>query len=271
MKNIKKLCLFVLVFFLSIIFIGCNKEKEPDDGGNELPPESNPEEEVENIIDHEVYQIMVGTVYETDVHVFTSSIEGPTIFILGGTHGDEIAGWNTALRLLDRKDFIGKVIIIPKANVLACEQQVRYASGYQDLNRAFPGKEDGKLTEKLAYAICQEVIKYNPKYVIDLHESRSSYSSDSTARLGDELLYCNGKSSILCDDIITEYNSNIDLGETRFNVEGPGVAGSFNEFYGVEFGAYGFTIETNRKLDLETRINQQTKILEILFSIAWNE
>lgn len=278
-KTFKLFSIFLLLI-ISFALLGCDKNND-DNKDNEDTPK------VENVVTHDTYKIMEGTTLETVVHVFTSSIEGPTIFITGGTHGDELAGWHAADRLITEeyyKNYIGKVIIIPHLNSLACSIEQRYpgvkTSGlydgtkYEDLNRSFPGKEDGTLTEKLAYTICEEVRKYNPKYVVDLHESRGSYDPNATGsyKLGNQLLYANGKSSLMCEDILEVFNRDyLSAGDTRFNQEGPGVAGSFNEFYGQTLKCYGFTIETSRQLSLEKRISQQINIIEILFDYAWNK
>lgn len=257
---------------------GCQEKNNVENEGKQ---------KVENIITQENYKIMKGTSLETEVYVFKSSIEGPTIFITGGTHGDEVAGWKAAEKLITEeyyKNYKGTVIVIPHLNALGVSLQERYPGvsskglyngiQYRDLNRAFPGKEDGTITEKLAYTICEEVRKYNPKYVVDLHESRGSYDTNESGkyRLGNELLYANGKSFLMCEEILAVFNRDyLSAGDTIFSQEGPGVAGSFNEFYGQTLKCYGFTIETSRQLSLEKRVSQQLTILDILFEYAWNE
>ena len=80
-----------------------------------------------------------------------------------------------------------------------------YHSRALDLNRNFPGKVDGTETEKIAFAITQEVEKHEADYIIDLHESRRSYS-DSDPLLGDLLIYGNVDSSLFCYDLVNEFN-----------------------------------------------------------------
>ena len=255
-KKLEKFISFALVLLVAFLLVGCQDINETNDKEKE---NNDDKPKVENVVTHETYNIMVGTTLETEVHVYTSSIEGPTIFIMGGTHGDEVAGWKAAEKLLTPEyyeTFIGKVIVIPYANKLGVQLQQRYpgvsSSGlydgikYSDLNRAFPGDENGTLTEQLAYALCAEVRKYNPRFVVDLHESRGSYTTEDTGKykLGNQLLYANGKSALLCDEILEIYNSEyLEDGDTRFNQEGPGVEGSFNAYVGTELKLYEFTIE----------------------------
>ena len=164
------------------------------------------EEEPDNLVTKTSYEILASTIYETTVYVFTSNLPGPTVMIVGGIHGDEIAGWQVAQTLVTKDDYRGKVIIIPKANILATTLQKRYPGqetkgvyqgiSYSDLNRVFPGKIDGTITEQIAYAIIEEVEKYQPDYIVDLHESRRSYT-DKSPLIGDEIIYGNSKAHFL--------------------------------------------------------------------------
>ena len=58
--------------------------------------------------------IMTGTQYETPYYFFDTEIEGPTIMIIGGVHGIEIAGWGTALDILHYEFRKGKVLVLPQ-------------------------------------------------------------------------------------------------------------------------------------------------------------
>lgn len=285
LKSIKWLS-FILIFILSIAFISCNsKEKSKTivtEGATVIPvtpsEEKTPTEEI--ILEKEQYNIMVGTTEETTVYVFRSNVSGPTVFITGGTHGDELAGWHAALRLLDRTDYRGTVIIIPKLDAMGCKLEQRYPGinnggmhdgiAYSNLNRVFPGDPNGNVTQKLAYEITQEIAKYNPDYIVDLHESRSSYSTDTGSLLGDQLLYGNARSALLCEDLVEIYNrTKAEEGDVPFGFDGPGVAGSLNNYYGMTLKVKGFTIETNRKLDLSKRIKQQLDLMDVFFNYIW--
>ena len=150
MKIINKFVCVLISFLLITMLSGCKP----------------PEEELENNISKTSYEILPSTIYETTVYVFTSTIPGPTIMIVGGIHGDELAGWQAAQTLVTKNDYTGTVILIPKANTLATTLQKRYPGQdtkgiyegitYSDLNRIFPGKENGSATEQIAYAIIRK-------------------------------------------------------------------------------------------------------------------
>ena len=235
--------------------------------------------EEENIIISDSYIILESTIYATEVYTFESSIEGPTIMIVGGIHGDEVAGWKVALDLIERDDFTGKVIIIPRANYLATTLVSRYPGQdnnglydgiiYSDLNRIFPGKIDGTMTELIAHAIIQEVEKYQPDYIVDLHESKRSYASKISPLIGDEIIYGNSKSTFLAYDMVDLFNKQyLEEGDTKFAVDNSAPEGSFNNYCGNNYEAIVFTIETNRQLSLSKRITQQNQLIDILFKLA---
>ena len=281
LKSIKWLT-FILIFVLTFTFISCSKKEQSQDPASNETDEPNKEEtkKEEIVLEKETYKIMTGTTEETDVYVFRSNVSGPTVFITGGTHGDELAGWYAALELLNRVDYRGTVIIIPRLDMMGTKLEQRYPGinnggvydgiQYSNLNRVFPGDPDGNITEQLAYAITLEIDKYNPEYVVDLHESRSSYSQESGSLLGDQLLYANARSALMCEDIIEIYNkTKAEEGDVPFGFDGPGVLGSLNNYYGTTLNKKGFTIETNRKLDLSKRVAQQLGIMDVFFNYIW--
>ena len=269
--KLSKLFLILLLSIFAITLYACDK----DENDGEEP-------EIENQVSHDVYNIMERTEHETAVHIFKSNLPGPKVVIVGGIHGDETAGWKTALNLVERVNFFrGEVIIIPQAYIKADNMVNRYP-GYTatngakyskalDLNRNFPGKVDGTETEKIAFVITQEVEKHEADYIIDLHESRKSYS-DTDPLLGDLLIYGNVDSSLFCYDLVNEFNkSYLKEGEVNFSFDTNAPDGAFNQYFGDTYpNAIVFTVETNRQLEEARRIEQQTQILDLLFETIWN-
>lgn len=97
---------------------------------------------------------------------------GPTVLIIGGTHGDEFEGPAAILRLaeqLEPSDLTGQVILIPALNAPAvfASERVSPLDG-QNLNRAFPGDADGGPTAMLAHFVESELLP-RADAAIDLH------------------------------------------------------------------------------------------------------
>jgi len=98
---------------------------------------------------------------------------GKTVVITGGIHGGEYPGIETAIRIakqLDPMEIAGKVAIVHPVNVPAFESKMQYygPEDGKNLNRMFPGKLLGTLTERIAYTITTE-LHNQADFYIDLH------------------------------------------------------------------------------------------------------
>lgn len=233
------------------------------------------------VIERNLYTILNNTIYETTVHHFKSNVAGPKIAIVGGIHGDELAGWKAALQFIERDDFFGEILVIPRANYLATTLEQRYPGSnnsgvyqdikYSDLNRVFPGNKEGTITEKIAYALIAELEKFDPSYIVDLHESRRSYA-DASPLIGDQVIYTNGQSSLFAVDLVTAFNNkHLKKGEVPFGHSSPAVKNTFNDYCSANFDAVVFTFETNRQLELSRRIEQQLDLLDTFLELIWNQ
>jgi N-alpha-acetyl-L-2,4-diaminobutyrate deacetylase len=80
--------------------------------------------------------------------------QGPTALLTGGNHGDEYEGPVALSKLaqrLDAADVSGRIIILPFMNTPAFHAGRRTSPiDKGNLNRSFPGKPDGSVTEKIA-------------------------------------------------------------------------------------------------------------------------
>jgi predicted deacylase len=97
--------------------------------------------------------------------------KGPRVLITGALHGDEStsigAFWYLADRLTDAL-LAGIVTVIPGVNVLGIEASSRLIPLEDtDLNRVFPGRNDGSLAERLAAALVDLLNEYD--LLIDVH------------------------------------------------------------------------------------------------------
>jgi hypothetical protein len=107
------------------------------------------------------------------LHIGEAGAGGPVALVTAGVHGDEgpWGAWaiHTLLASLRPDDLLGTLRVIPVANPLAMEADLRNAPVDQlDLNRAFPGNATGSYTERVAAAIVAEALP-GADVVIDLH------------------------------------------------------------------------------------------------------
>ena len=95
---------------------------------------------------------------------------GPKLLITGGVHGDEYEGIEAIRKLIDTIDprkLRGQLMLVPVVNESAYESKARTGEDGLDLARTCPGKEDGTLTERVAYELSQLIGKAD--FYIDLH------------------------------------------------------------------------------------------------------
>ncbi len=98
---------------------------------------------------------------------------GPVLGLVAGTHGYEYAPVVAMQQLpqkVDPSQLAGTVIIVHVANMPSFLGRTVYYSpvDQKNLNRVYPGKTDGTISERIAHAITREVIEKSD-YVVDLH------------------------------------------------------------------------------------------------------
>jgi predicted deacylase len=119
-----------------------------------------------------------GTPLGLPIVAVNGAAPGPTVAIVAGIHGDEFEGAEGLRRFtrdLDPARLRGRIIAALQANPLAHESFGRVGStDYLDLNRAFPGKADGFVTQRIAHLLVTEVVE-RADYLIDLHGGGLAY------------------------------------------------------------------------------------------------
>lgn len=118
-----------------------------------------------------------GTRITIDAHVFRGIEEGPTALILGGVHGDEINGIEIIRRCLEAEAFDGimkgTVIAIPIVNIFGFINFSREVPDGKDVNRSFPGSNNGSLASRVARVLTKKILPL-VDFVIDLHTGGAS-------------------------------------------------------------------------------------------------
>lgn len=105
------------------------------------------------------------------IHVFRGKRSGPVLFVSAAIHGDEINGVEVVRRLINLKllkSLRGTLIAIPLVNVYGFLNRSRYLPDHRDLNRSFPGSEEGSLASRVAFRFMEEIVN-KCTHGIDLH------------------------------------------------------------------------------------------------------
>jgi predicted deacylase len=107
------------------------------------------------------------------VRVIHGSREGPTVFVSGAIHGDEIVGTAIIQRLatyLAPEQLAGTLLLVPVANIFGFLGHTRYLPDRRDLNRSFPGTASGSLAGQLAHVFFTEIVA-RASLGIDIHSA----------------------------------------------------------------------------------------------------
>lgn len=107
------------------------------------------------------------------VSVLHGARPGPVLALIAGTHGYEyppVLALQRLRRSLDPADLGGTVILVHIANPPSFLGRTIYYSPAdgKNLNRVYPGREQGTLSERIAWTITREVIE-RADYVVDMH------------------------------------------------------------------------------------------------------
>ena len=107
------------------------------------------------------------------VHVIHGAASGPSIFLAGAVHGDEIMGVEIIRRVLrhaSMAELSGTLLAVPIVNAFGFLNHSRYMPDRRELNRSFPGSDRGSLASLLADLFMREVV-LRTQYGIDLHSA----------------------------------------------------------------------------------------------------
>ena len=105
-----------------------------------------------------------GHEFALHVHEIVADSDGPTVLVVAGIMGDQPTGVEIVRRaaaLLETEETMrsGRVLLLPVANPYAYQQHMRHTPlDMNNLNRVFPGRENGLLTEQVAAAISGQLL-----------------------------------------------------------------------------------------------------------------
>ena len=107
------------------------------------------------------------------ITVFHGATNGETLGITAGVHGYEyppILGAQRLIRSIDPEQLKGTVILVQVANLDSFLNRKSFMNPEDDenLNRVFPGKNDGNMSERIAHFISNNILN-RVDYFLDMH------------------------------------------------------------------------------------------------------
>jgi predicted deacylase len=185
---------------------------------------------------------------------------GPVLALIAGVHGAETSPILALQQLparLHPQRMTGTVVLVHVANIPSFLGRTIYVSPIdrKNLNRLFPGKKDGTITERIAHTLTSEIISRSD-YVIDIHSGDANedlrpwtgfyakYGSPETIRASREMAVAFGI------DFIVEFPFvPANSGETVYT--GPTAVGMGKPSFDVEVGRMGLIEPKNLTTILE--------------------
>lgn len=112
-----------------------------------------------------------GTPLSLPIEVLCGTEPGPTVWLSGAIHGDEVVGVEIirqTLEIVDEGELAGTIIAAPVVNVFGFVTESRYLPDRRDLNRSFPGSTRGPLASRLARIFVDQIVSVSD-FGIDFH------------------------------------------------------------------------------------------------------
>ncbi len=125
-----------------------------------------------NLLSLELEGFTGGIRLEIPFHVLVGKARTPRVLLIAGVHGDEyesVAALQDFVREVNLKSLKGMVIVVPVANPQAFYAGTRRNPvDLGDLNRSFPGKRNGTMSERVADLLFQNLVLGNSA-VLSMH------------------------------------------------------------------------------------------------------
>ncbi len=201
--------------------------------------------------DHRSDLIAGGSIWETQYYVVDSKKPGPVVMIVGGIHGDEPAGARAAEQIRHWKITQGKLIVVPKANKPALQNQTRrmptLPKDRSDLNRNFPKAEGESPRCELSAALWTFVRAHHPDWLLDLHEG-SDFTQLNKKSVGSSIIAAKStEAKKKACRMLEALNDTIEEPEKKFVLKSPPASGSLARAAAERLGIESMILETTMK------------------------
>jgi len=130
-----------------------------------------------------------GAGYSVAVHEFVGTRGSPRTAIVAGINGDKplavLALYEVIERLKVSSNLQGTVLVIPAVNPFGLQGGLRHNPDMLEINRRFPGKASGFITDQLAFAVFSALVD-RVDSLVDLHSGTPSRCLNYSYDYGDE-------------------------------------------------------------------------------------
>src|SRR5579862_3781046 len=114
-----------------------------------------------------------GSKVQIPFSILNGAEDGPVVFLNSGSHGAEYCSIQANIeiqRTFDPSKLKGAIISSLITNIPSFNTRTPFLDpiDFKNVNRCFPGKSNGSMSERIAYAVMNEFIE-KADYVFDMH------------------------------------------------------------------------------------------------------
>jgi hypothetical protein len=219
------------------------------------------------------YKITINNICykEPEYFEYIGKEKGPTILIIGATHGNEPAGYygiKEFMNKLNKQEYIlkkGKIIFIPSVNYCGLQLNSRNHNTVGDINRLYRDRENNNIINKL-------IINFSKTsdFIIDFHEG-VDYANKSDETLGSTITPAETEKSLeVANIVINNLNKIIDIEYKKFKINhNKKISGTFREFADINKLNY-ILIETTGQQNKQPLNIRREQCINIITSVLQN-
>ncbi len=194
-----------------------------------------------------------GTAYETPYYRLEGAEPGPTVFVLGGVHGDEPAGYQAARILTHGRVLRGTLVIVPDANRPAIRRGARQSPASISV---FYGSTTGRPAQRLVADLWALIRRTGPDVGLTLHESRD-FHWRNPRRFGQTFTHDVPDFDAVIGRALARVNPEVVDAQHRFRIFLWPAERRFTWVVSRDLRRPATTIETCRLLPLSLRVRYQ--------------
>lgn len=208
------------------------------------------------------------------VTIINGQNTGPVLSLIAGIHGTEyvpIIALQELISEIDPKELSGTVILVQVANIPSYLNRSVYTSpiDQKNLNRVFPGKEDGTITERIAFTLTNDIMSKSD-YYIDLH------GGEFNERLVNYLIFFYGcPDNDLCEksSMMAHAMGNNYLNPFKYNTVHDSMPSEYSDYEAFRKGAASIAVEFGDQGKVEFEVLEFAKkgVINVMRTIGMLE
>jgi predicted deacylase len=208
---------------------------------------------------------------EPEYFEYIGKEKGPTILIIGATHGNEPAGYygiKEYMNKLNRQELAlknGKIIFIPFVNYCGLQLNNRNHNTVGDINRLYKDIENNNIINKL-------IINFSKisDFIIDFHEGYD-YANKSDDTLGSTITPSETDTSLkVANIVVNNLNKIINIDYKKFKINhNKKIKGTFRDFADINKFNY-ILVETTGQYDVQPINIRTEQCINIINSVLEN-